>query len=272
MKSVSELDTGPVRGNSGSNDSADDTLKISLPLYEGPFDLLLDLIRKQKIDIYDIPIAQVTQQYLDYLHLIEEMNVNVASDFLLMASELIYIKSRTLLPADPDANLDEEDPRDELVRRLLEYERFKNAAQMLYQRELVEKVSWTRPGRLEIEKQDLEPEITATVFDMMSVFRDILKRFEERPSLDIGKEEFNIEEMTEYIREEIERSPNGTSFRVLMKRFSTRQALITAFLALLELARLRTLTIGQKGIFDDIHIRANPKVERTNVEQSFSLA
>ena len=143
---------------------------------------------------------------------------------------------------------------------------------MLYQRELVEKESWTRSGQREIEKQDLEPEITATLFDMMSVFRDILKRFEERPSLNIEREEFNIEEMTEYIREEIERSPKGASFRTLMKRFSTRRALITAFLALLELVRLRACTIEQKGTFDEIHIKASPKAERTNVEQSFSLA
>src|SRR6185295_5094280 len=107
-------------------------LKISLPHYEGPLDLLLDMIRKQKIDIYDIPIASITQQYLDYLHLMKEMNVDFASDFILMAAQLIYIKSRTLLPPDPDALDGEvEDPRTELVRRLLEYEKFKNAAQML---------------------------------------------------------------------------------------------------------------------------------------------
>src|SRR5919205_4633916 len=107
-----------------------DELKISLPLYEGPLDLLLDLIRRQKLDIYDIPIARITEQYLAYLHVMEEMNVDVASEFLVIAAQLIYIKSRMLLPPDPDADADEqEDPRAELVRRLLEYEKFKNAAQ-----------------------------------------------------------------------------------------------------------------------------------------------
>src|SRR2546426_5826510 len=110
-------------------------LKISLPLYEGPLDLLLDLIRRQKLNIYDIPIATVTQQYLDYLHMMEEMNVDLASEFLLMAAQLIYIKSRMLLPPAPDASPEEEDPRAELVRRLLGYEKFKNASPMLYQRE-----------------------------------------------------------------------------------------------------------------------------------------
>src|SRR6476661_3657687 len=113
-------------------------LKITLALYEGPLDLLLDMIRKQKIDIYDIPIASITEQYLSYLHLLQEMNVDVASEFLLIAAQLIYIKSKLLLPPDPDAVDEEaEDPRAELVRRLLEYEKFKNAAQMLYQREMI---------------------------------------------------------------------------------------------------------------------------------------
>src|ERR1041385_5544638 len=124
-------------------------LKISLPLYEGPLDLLLDLIRRQKLNIYDIPIARITEQYLEYLHLMKEMNVDVASEFLLIAAQLIYINSRMLLPPDPDATPDEaEDPRTELVRRLIEYEKFKNAAQMLYQRQMVENATWSNPGPL----------------------------------------------------------------------------------------------------------------------------
>src|SRR3989440_2081674 len=127
-------------------------LKISLPLYEGPLDLLLDLIRRQKLNVYDIPIATVTQQYLDYLHMMQELNVDLASEFLLMAAQLIYIKSRMLLPPDPDATPEEaEDPRAELVRRLLEYEKFKNAAEMLYQREMIENATWSNPGPLPVE-------------------------------------------------------------------------------------------------------------------------
>src|SRR5580765_4502888 len=138
-------------------------LKISLPLYEGPLDLLLDLIRRQKLDIYDIPIAKVTEQYLSYLHLMEEMNVDVASEFLLIAAQLIYIKSRMLLPPDPDATPEEqEDPRAELVRRLLEYEKFKNAAQMLYQREMIENAAWSNPGSVAMEEGELEPQVDVT--------------------------------------------------------------------------------------------------------------
>src|SRR3989449_8727227 len=140
-------------------------LKISLPAYEGPLDLLLDFIRRQKLDIYDIPIAKVTEQYLSFLHLMEEMNVDVASEFILIAAQLIYIKSRMLLPPDPDATPEEqEDPRTELVRRLLEHEKFKNAAQMLYRREMIENASWSNPGDVAMEDAELEPELTVTLY------------------------------------------------------------------------------------------------------------
>src|SRR5215813_9480528 len=152
-------------------------LKISLPLYEGPLDLLLDLIRKQKLDIYDIPIAKITEQYLSYLHLIQEMNVDVASEFLVIAAQLIYIKSRMLLPPDPDAVEGEaEDPRTELVRRLLEYEKFKNAAQMLYQREMLENASWNNPGDMPFAEEEVEPQVAVGLFDLLRAFRDIVER------------------------------------------------------------------------------------------------
>src|ERR1700752_4086959 len=146
-------------------------LKISLPLYEGPLDLLLDLIRRQKLDIYDIPIAKVTEQYLAFLHLMKEMDVDLASEFLVIAAQLIYIKSRMLLPPDPDAGPEEqEDPRLELVRRLLEYEKFKNAAQMLYQREMIENAAWSNPGPLPVEEADLEPEMAVGLYDLIRAF------------------------------------------------------------------------------------------------------
>src|SRR5689334_17749960 len=170
-------------------------LKITLPLYEGPLDLLLDLIRRQKLNIYDIPIAKITEQYLEYLHLMEEMDVGLASEFLLIAAQLIYIKSRMLLPPDPDASPEEqEDPRAELVRRLLEYEKFKNAAQMLYQRELVENAAWSNPGSVAIEESELEPEVAVTLYDLLTVFRDVLKRAEQRPLMEVQRDEFSVEQ------------------------------------------------------------------------------
>lgn len=249
-----------------------DELKIRLDLYEGPLDLLLDLIRGQKLDIYDIPVAEVTAQYLDHLHLMQEMNVEVASEFILMAAQLIYIKSRMLLPAVPDEDSEEEDgedPRASLVRRLLEYEQFKNAAEMLHQRELVERATWSKPGCFEIDGQELEPQVTATLFDMMSVFRDVLTRFEERPPLDVPREEFSVEQMMKYVFGEVRSAANSVSFRAILERFSTRGALITAFLALLELVRRRAIRVSQKGPHGDIALSANQNYERI---ESFSVA
>src|SRR5204862_6085389 len=166
-------------------------LNISLPFYEGPLDLLLELIRGQKLDVYDIPIAKITEQYLEYLHLMEELDVDVASEFLVIAAQLIYIKSRMLLPPDPNANpAEQEDPRAELVRRLLEYEKFKNAAQMLYQRELVENAAWSNPGSIAMACNDLEPELNVTLYDLLRVFREVVKRADEQPAMELNREEF----------------------------------------------------------------------------------
>src|SRR5215468_8974859 len=175
-------------------------LKISLPLYEGPLDLLLDLIRRQKLNIYDIPIAKITQQYLDYLHMMEEMNIDLASEFLLMGAQLIYVKSRMLLPPDPDAGPEEEeDPRAELVRRLLEYEKFKHAAQMLYQREMIENAVWSNPGEPLLGEAELEPEVTVTLYDLLLAFRDVVKRAEARPLMQVQRDEFSVEQMMAYL-------------------------------------------------------------------------
>src|SRR5438067_5740909 len=208
-------------------------LKISLPLYEGPLDLLLDLIRRQKLDIYDIPIAKVTEQYLAYLHVMEEMNVDVASEFLLIAAQLIYIKSRTLLPPDPDSTPEEqEDPRAELVRRLLEYEKFRNAAQMLYQREMVESASWSNPGDIVTEAGELEPELNVGLYDLVMVFRDVIKRAEQHPLMEVSRDEFSVEQMMAFLFEKIVAAPGAASLTQILPELSSRRALITAFLAL----------------------------------------
>jgi len=244
-------------------------LKISLALYEGPLDLLLDLIRKEKLNIYDIPVAEVTSQYLDYLHMMRDMNVDVAADFLVIAAQLIYIKSRMLLPPDPDAEKEDDDPRADLVERLLEYEKFRNAAEMLYQKEMVEKAVWTRPGSLETDEFELEPQVTATLFDMLAVFRDVLTRFEDRPVLDVTREEFSVQQMMVFTLFQVNDRSDGISFTELVEQFSTRRALITVFLALLELARIRALSIRQEGALGDITLLANPNYDRS---QPLSIA
>jgi len=249
-----------------------DELKITLPLYEGPLDLLLDMIRKQKLDIYDIPIATVTKQYLEYLHLIREMDVDVASEFLVIAAQLIYIKSRMLLPPDPDAVGEEaEDPRTELVRRLLEYEKFKNAAQMLYQREMLENASWNNAGEFQIvdEAGDaLGPQVAVTLFDLLGAFRDIVERAKERPLMQVDREEFSIEQMMGYLFDQINtRGP--VTLNEILPEILTRRGLIVAFLALLELTRLKAIFLSQEVPCGEITTRANPNYE---LSKSFSPA
>ncbi len=245
-------------------------LKISLPLYEGPLDLLLDMIRTQKLDIYDIPIAQVTTQYLDYLHLMEEMNVDLASEFLLMAAQLVYIKSRMLLPPDPDAQPEEPvDPRTELVRRLLEYEKFRNAAQMLYQREMIENAVWNNPGEIPFDVETLEPELTVGLYDLLLAFRDVVKRAEQRPFLAVDREEFSVEQMMGFLWENISAAARDVKLSEVLPRIDSRKGLITAFLALLELTRLRAIFLMQEKPFGEITARANPNYE---LSQSFSPA
>jgi segregation and condensation protein A len=245
-------------------------LKISLPLYEGPLDLLLDLIRRQKLDIYDIPIAKITEQYLGYLHLMEEMNVDVASEFIVIAAQLIYIKSRMLLPPDPDAAPEEqEDPRHELVRRLLEYEKFKNAAQMLYQREMIENASWTNPGGIAMEAEELEPELNVTLYDLLLAFRDVVKRAEQRPLIEVSRDEFSVEQMMAFLFDKIVSARSAVSLTEVLPEITSRRGLITAFLALLELTRLRAIYLRQERAFAEITVRANPDYE---LSKSFSPA
>jgi len=244
-------------------------LKITLPLYEGPLDLLLDMIRKQKIDIYDIPIANVTKQYLEYLHLIQEMDVDVASEFLLIAAQLIYIKSRMLLPPDPDAtDEDAEDPRAELVRRLLEYEKFKNAAQMLYQREMVENASWNNAGAIPFADEEMEPQVTVGLFDLLQAFRDIVERAKEQPMMQVDREEFSIEQMMGYLFDQIH-SRGPVTLNEVLPEIITRRGLIVAFLALLELNRLRAIFMSQEVACGEIITRVNPNYE---LSKSFSPA
>src|SRR5262245_13388683 len=247
-----------------------DDLKITLPLYEGPLDLLLDMIRRQKIDIYDIPIAKITEQYLEYLHLMQELNIDVASEFLLIAAQLIYIKSRMLLPPDPDATPEEaEDPRAELVRRLLEYEKFKNAAQMLYQREMIENASWSNPGPLPVEEADLEPEMSVGLYDLVLAFREILKRAEEKPTMDVSREEFSIEQMMGFLFENIAAARGKITLTELLPKIGSRRGLITAFLAMLELTRLHAIYLMQEKAFGEITAQANPNYE---LSRSFTTA
>ena len=228
------------------------------------------MIRRQKLDIYDIPIARVTEQYLAYLHVIQEMDVDVASEFLVIAAQLIYIKSRMLLPPDPDATGEaQEDPRTELVRRLLEYEKFKNAAQMLYQREMIDNAVWTNPGAVIMEDGELEPELTVGLYDLVLAFREVLKRAEQRPLMELDRDEFSVEQMMAFLFENVSAARGAVALSDILPQIQSRRGLITAFLALLELTRLQAIYLKQDKPFGEIMARANPDYE---LSKSFSPA
>jgi len=227
---------------------------VKLEAYEGPLDLLLDLIRKQQINIYDIPIATITRQYLDYLRLMEELNIDVAGEFILMAATLIYIKSRMLLPPDPEAPAEEQegDPRAELVQRLLEHEQFRNAAEMLKSKRTVEEATWSHPGIDEFTEAEDEPGLAVSVFDLISVFRDILERAKKRPQVQLRREQVTVQEMLEHVKQVMSERSGPVSIEELVAGYVWRQALIALLLALLELVRLRAIRLRQEDLFAPI--------------------
>lgn len=235
---------------------------IKLEIYEGPLDLLLDLIRKQQLNIYDIPIAKITQQYLNYLHMLKELNIDVAGEFIFMAATLIYIKSRMLLPPDPTAPAgEEEDPRQELVHRLLEHEQFKNAAQMLQSKRLLEDAMWSQPGIGEFVEAEDEPGLAVTTFDLIAAFREILERAKTRPQIEIRREEVTVAQMIEHVKQALRTSPRPVSLEELAAGYAWRQALIALFLALLELVRLRAILLRQKDLFAPIAVSKSKRFE-----------
>ena len=235
---------------------------VKVEIYEGPLDLLLDLIRKQEINIYDIPIAKITRQYLDYLHLLEEMNIDVAGEFIFMAATLIHIKSRLLLPPDPSASPeDQEDPRTELVHRLLEHEQFKNAAEMLQSKRMLEDAMWSQPGIGEFVEAEDEPALAVSVFDLVTTFREILERAKSRPEIAIHREQVTVAEMIEHVKQVLGAAPHPVRLDDLMEGYLTRQALVALLLALLEMVRLRAILLRQKELFAPITIHRSKRFE-----------
>src|SRR5437764_9686758 len=222
-------------------------------VYEGPLDLLLDLIRKQDIDIYDIPIARITAQYLKYVEKIRELDVNVAADFIYMASVLIHIKSKMLLPRDPDlAPEAQEDPRSELVNRLLEHEKFKSAAQMLLQKQQIEDAVWSNPALKEFkDAEGTEPELAADVIDLVKVFQQIMDRAKSRPILQVDEDTVTVSQMIDYIRRRLMLEDRPVRLKQMLRSANSQKALVCAFLALLELIRLQAILVRQDKTFGE---------------------
>src|ERR1700685_2549995 len=230
--------------------------RINLPAYEGPLDLLLDLIRKQEMDIHNIHIAKVTEQYLDYLHQLEKLDIDVSSDFVYMAATLIHIKSKMLLPADPLAGPEEElDPRDELVHRLLEHEKYKNAAQLLYQKQQVESHVWSQPDRSLYTGEAVEGELTISLVDLVKTFQQILERRKEAPKFELRHESVTIAQMMDRMRQRLIATDDPISMIEFFEGCDTRNAMIVALLAVLEMVRMQAVILVQSELFEDIRLR-----------------
>lgn len=239
-------------------------------VYDGPLDLLLDLIRKQNIDIYDIPIARITEQFLEYTHQLKQTDVDAAGEFIYTASLLIHIKSKMLLPRDPSdvAGGDAEDPRRELVERLLEHERFKAAAQMLLQKQQIEEATWTNPGIREFrEAADADREIAADTVDLVRVFQDILGRMRKRPVLDVDEESVTVAQMIDYVKRRLVMEDKPVSLRRLLHNTHTERALICMFLAMLELVRLQAVLLHQPVSQGDILIKKTNNFDQVFADQ-----
>jgi segregation and condensation protein A len=236
--------------------------RIQLPVYEGPLDLLLDLVRKQEIDIHNIPIAKITKQYLDYLHQLEKLNVDISADFLYMAATLIHIKSKMLLPVDPLAPPEEQDPRNELVHRLLEHEKFKNAAQMLYEKQQLEAHVWSHPDLSLYESEETEGELVVSLVDLVKVFQQVLERRREIPKLELEHEVVTVAQMMEQLRTRLVTSEEGVSLAQFFEACPSRRAMIVALLAVLEMVRLQAVALVQEKMFGDVLLRKHKMFDK----------
>lgn len=238
--------------------------KVKLEVFEGPLDLLLYLIKKNEIDIYDIPIAAITEQYLEYLELMRMLDLNIAGEFLVIAATLIHIKSKMLLPPDEKELLpeEEEDPREELVRRLVEYKKFKEVAGILQDLESQRKKMFTRDIPFEVEPGEVFFE--ASLFDLITAFTRVLKDVPKEMFQEIIKDEFTVEQKVHDLLHMLVKTPVMSLFD-LFKSAKNKPEIIAMFLAVLELIRLKEIIVVQKQSFSDIEIIRNEK-HRLNIE------
>jgi segregation and condensation protein A len=232
--------------------------RIQIPIFEGPLDLLLDLIKKQEMNIHDIQISKITSQYLHYLHQLETLNIDVSAEFIYMAATLIYIKSKMLLPPDPLATAEEQaaDPREELVQRLMEHEKFKNAAQLLYQRQQIEENVWSKPDKSLYNDEGTEGELVVSLVDLVRVFQQVLERRKEVTRIELQHESFTVAQMIAQLRGQILASEmNTVSLIQFFEACPSRHAMIVAFLAVLEMVKLQAIALSQEKQFGEIVIK-----------------
>ncbi|MCH2025600.1 MAG: segregation/condensation protein A [Verrucomicrobiales bacterium] len=237
--------------------------RVSLEIFEGPLDLLLYLIKKDEVDIYDVSIERITSQYLEYIETFKILNIELASEFIVMAATLMYIKSRTLLPKNeqaPEDDVDEEDPRWELIRQLVEYKKFKDVAYYLERRE-ADNQQVFGSERQEAEDTDEEPILNVGIFDLIRAFQGILKRFEDEEGLaEIADDRFTVSDKIDYLMIHVEKGEK-IKFNELFAEATTKGEVMVTFLALLELIRLNEFQVRQERILGEIEIKRSGKGE-----------
>ena len=245
-------------------ESSADAFAVRIQQFEGPLDLLLHLIRKNEVNVHDIPIALITQQYLDAIGLMEELDLDIAGEYLVMAATLIHIKSKMLLPRPETAagvEGEEEDPRDALVRRLLEHEKFKAAAELLHEREQVRAAQWQRPDEriAALAGDDYEAELEVDLFSLLTAFQAVVQRAKHRPKVLLPPEHISVEARIEQLLSRLSET-EACGFEDLFADTHDRAGLIVTFLALLEMIRLKLIRVFQSGSFGPIRVykRARP--------------
>ncbi|MBU1083937.1 MAG: segregation/condensation protein A [Candidatus Omnitrophota bacterium] len=237
--------------------------KVKLNIFEGPLDLLLFLIKKDKIDIYDIPVAVITDQYLEYMNLMKMLDLEIAGEFLVMAATLIHIKSKMLLPEeDREDETEEEDPREELVRRLLEYKKYKEAAAHLKEMQDLHSEVFLRRGSGMSEKiisDDGTEYFEASLFDLISSFKKILTGVTKEAFHKVFKDEFSVDDKIHEIYHMLAKQPS-IYFSSLFIRAGSKDEVIVIFLAILELMKRSEIFVVQKGHFEEIEVMRNPEL------------
>ena len=246
-------------------ESSPDAYQVKLDAFEGPLDLLLHLIRKSELNIYDIPIALITEQYLGYITLMQDLNLDVAGEFLVMAATLIHIKSRTLLPRPDPTQEDggpEEDPREALVRRLLEHQKYKAAAELLHDRETLRSAQYMRPDErvADAAGDDYEPELEVDLFGLLSAFKGVLERASRRPMVILPPAQMSIEDRIKQVLGRLSETEACGFEDLFGDGDGSRPFLIVTFLALLEMIRLKLIRVFQSGGAGPIRVykRARP--------------
>ena len=230
------------------------TYKLKLSNFEGPLDLLLHLIKLDEVDIYDIPISTITDQYVEYLEMMKEFDLEIASEFLVMAATLMEIKSRMLLPTQPSEEEEEEDPRFELIEQILEYKKYKELAGHLEEKGETESQFYQRNFKEEVDIETGEPLIEVTLFELLQAFKHVLEYATDEPFREITLEEVSIEEKMNEIRARLKDKTNLLLDEVFEGAVKTKVALISTFLALLELIRLKEVVARQTKLFGEIRI------------------